>query len=232
VLFVRFPLLPDPVTGSLCAASGGWPVDCHEFLLSPGLSLAGSLKALIERVGSAHQKDAILVGVGLAGTWLLGLSALGALASGMRLLALFPYLGVDPAPYGAQRSTSNWCDRWLRIARLPLLGSVMAQAAVTPSPRGLEGVYLPGTLSWAHAGAVMDKSDFVSLIVPASAGVTVVLNNASPDLVVERTQVVFAALNDQIELAYADPGSGELAQQIVAWAQGGTFGDLRVASHA
>ena len=207
-------------------------MDCHEFLLSPGSGLASSLKAAIERVGSAHQDNTTLIGVGLAGTWLLGLSALGAMASGIRLLALFPYLGVDPTPYGAQRSTSNWCDRWLRMARLPLLRRVMAQAAVTPSPRGLEGVYLPGTMSWAHAGAVMDKSDFVSLIVPASSGVTVVLNSASSDLVLDRTQVVFAALNDGIALAFADPGSSELAQQVVAWAQGGAFGDVGVASNA
>jgi hypothetical protein len=207
-------------------------MDCHEFVLSPGLGLAGSLKSAIGRFGAAQQDNVTLIGVGLAGTWLLGLSALGALASGMRLLALFPYLGVDPAPYGAQRSTSNWCDRWLFMARLPLLRRVMAQAAVTPSPRGLEGIYLPGTLSWAHAGAVMDKSDFVSLIVPAGTGVTVVLNSASPDLAVDRTQVVFAALNDGITLAFADPGSSELAQQVVAWAQGGAFGDMGVVSNA
>ena len=96
-------------------------MDCHEHLLSPGSGLAGSLKSAIERVGAAQQDNVTLIGVGLAGTWLLGLSALGALASGMRLLALFPYLGVDPTPYGAQRSTSNWCDRWLFMARLPLL---------------------------------------------------------------------------------------------------------------
>jgi hypothetical protein len=190
------------------------------------------LKSAIGRFGAAQQDNVTLIGVGLAGTWLLGLSALGALASGMRLLALFPYLGVDPAPYGAQRSTSNWCDRWLFMARLPLLRRVMAQAAVTPSPRGLEGIYLPGTLSWAHAGAVMDKSDFVSLIVPAGTGVTVVLNSASPNLAVDRTQVVFAALNDGITLAFADPGSSELAQQVVAWAQGGAFGDMGVFSNA
>jgi hypothetical protein len=207
-------------------------MDCHEFVLSPGLGLAGSLKSAIGRFGAAQQDNVTLIGVGLAGTWLLGLSALGALASGMRLLALFPYLGVDPAPYGAQRSTSNWCDRWLFMARLPLLRRVMAQAAVTPSPRGLEGIYLPGTLSWAHAGAVMDKSDFVSLIVPAGTGVTVVLNSASPNLAVDRTQVVFAALNDGITLAFADPGSSELAQQVVAWAQGGAFGDMGVVSNA
>jgi hypothetical protein len=207
-------------------------MDCHEFVLSPGLGLAGSLKSAIGRFGAAQQDNVTLIGVGLAGTWLLGLSALGALASGMRLLALFPYLGVDPAPYGAQRSTSNWCDRWLFMARLPLLRRVMAQAAVTPSPRGLEGIYLPGTLSWAHAGAVMDKSDFVSLIVPAGTGVTVVLNSASPNLAVDRTQVVFAALNDGITLAFADPGSSELAQQVVAWAQGGAFGDMGVFSNA
>lgn len=207
-------------------------MDCHEHLLSPGSGLAGSLKSAIERVGAAQQDNVTLIGVGLAGTWLLGLSALGALASGMRLLALFPYLGVDPTPYGAQRSTSNWCDRWLFMARLPLLRRVMAHAAVTPSTRGLEGVYQPSTMSWAHAGAVMDKSDFVSLIVPASSGVTVVLNSASPDLVIERSQVVFAALNDGIALAFADPGSSELAQQVVAWAQGGAFGDVGVASNA
>jgi hypothetical protein len=207
-------------------------MDCHEFVLSPGLGLAGSLKSAIGRFGAAQQDNVTLIGVGLAGTWLLGLSALGALASGMRLLALFPYLGVDPAPYGAQRSTSNWCDRWLFMARLPLLRRVMAHAAVTPSLRGLEGIYLPGTLSWAHAGAVMDKSDFVSLIVPAGTGVTVVLNSASPDLAVDRTQVVFAALNDGITLAFADPGSSELAQQVVAWAQGGAFGDMGVVSNA
>jgi hypothetical protein len=78
----------------------------------------------------------------------------------------------------------------------------------------------------------MDKSDFVSLIVPAGTGVTVVLNSASPDLAVDRTQVVFAALNDGITLAFADPGSSELAQQVVAWAQGGAFGDMGVVSNA
>lgn len=232
MLIVRFSLLPDPVSESLCAACRAWPLDCRELLLRPDADLAASLKATLEQVGAAQQPGATLVGVGLAGTWLLALSAFGALASGLRLLALFPYLGVDAAPYGARRPASNWSDRWLSMARLPVLRRALAHAAVTPSPRGLEGIYLPGRMSWAHAGMAMDRSDFVSLIVPAGAGATVVLNLASPDLLVERARVAFAALNDGLNLAFADPHAGELAQRVLAWAQGAVFGDTGTLSNA
>lgn len=135
VLIISFPSIPDAVTESLCRLG---PVGGRAWQVLPlraDLPLAANLAQVLERA----QERAALVGVGLAGTLLLALAAL-APAGRLRRLALFPYLGVDASPYDQQGQSTAWSERWLRLARLPLLRSLMAQVAVTPPPRGLEGV--------------------------------------------------------------------------------------------
>jgi hypothetical protein len=224
VILVIFAGLVDPVSDALWGWCAGAGVRCDRLVLSPRVPAAGHL-ALVR--GALQGGDAV-VGVGLAGSLLLGLGG----PPGGRLLALFPYLGVNPDPYDAANRSAAWAERWLRLARLPLLRWVMARVALTPAPRGLEGIVARHRLSWRHAAAALTSTDFASLLVPARAPVTVVLNLASPDLRRERAGLVFAALNDGLAVAFADPGDPALPAQVGRWLQGQPFDAAPEATHA
>lgn len=183
---------------------------CDCLALSDGLTAADNLSV----VQGAVQGGEAAVGVGLAGSLLLGLGDLPDGAAGARLLALFPHLGVNPDPYGAGGWSPVWPDRWLRLARL-LLRWTMARVALTPAPRGLDGIFARHRLSWCAAAAALRSTDFASLIVASRPPVTVVLKRASPELRRERAGLAFSALNASVSLRFADPaGAGA---QLAAW---------------
>ena len=227
IYMVRFLSIPDPVSIALGEAAAAWQVPPRTALLREDSSLTSCLSALRE----AGQGGAGFVGVGLAGTLLLGLAALCGPQSDVRVLALFPYLGADAAVYGASSAATNWGNRWLRLARIPLIRHVMAYVAVSPPPLGLVGIYAPGRMSWAHAAAAIAKVDFVNLIVPVSCPTTVVLNRDAEHLDAELAGVVVPALNDTVQLAFSQPGADNLALRVQAWSQGGRFDDTEVAPH-
>ena len=226
MLIVSFPSVPDTVTESLCRPGPGGLRAWQAVTLRADLPLAANLAQVLDRA----QERAALVGVGLAGTLLLALSAL-APAGRLRRLALFPYLGVDASPYGDQAQSTAGAERWLRLARLPLLRSLMGQVALTPPPRGLEGVYPPGRLSWRHAAAALEWTEFAPLVAGAGSPLTLALNLASPTLRRSHAELVFPALNPDLELAFADPASGQLARRVQAWADGGRFDTDAATSH-
>jgi hypothetical protein len=216
VFLLSSPMFPDPVSMALGDSSqhGLQAVE-----LPVGASLVTSLAALKE----AAAPDCGFVGVGLVGTLLLGLAALCRPDSGVRVLALFPYLGVDTTVYGVNDVATTWANRWLALGRMRLTRSLMDRVAVSPAPLGLDHVYAPGSLSWAKAAAAMDKVDFVSLIMPVRCPTTVVLNLAAERLDLERARVMMPALNDEVQLAAFDPRSESLAARVQAWAIGGSF---------
>lgn len=219
MFLVCFSDLRDPVTDRLCAAAQAGILPAASLLLRADRPASANVQAVLARAGDG----AALVGVGLAGTLLLNLAAHVDPVAGWRMLALFPCLGVDARPYGADRPASPWSERWLRLARRPLVRRLMTSVAVTPGPRGLDGVVADRRLSWRHLAAAADRADFVGIVVPAAAAVTVVLNKASKLLDSARSEVVFQALNARLVVAAADPASADLPDRVRAWLQGGGF---------
>lgn len=228
MILVIFPGLADPVSEVLWRWCSGAGVRCDRLVLSEQRLAAANLAA----VRDAIQGGDAVVGVGLAGSLLLSLDDRPEPASGARLLALFPYLGVNAYAYGAGRLSATWSDRCLRLARLPWLGQAMAWVALTPAPRGLEGVLARHRLSWRHAASVLASTDFAGLLVAARGPVTVVLNLASPDLQRARAELVFSALNDRLSLAFADPADPDLPARVSQWLRGHPFNTAPEAVHA
>jgi hypothetical protein len=187
----------------------------ERFDVDPVFPSSYQLRVLGERIGGAPS----VVGVGLAATWLLNMSSRMPAADGVPMLALFPYLGVDAAPYGAYRYSTWWASKWLRLAKSWPMRHVMASVAITPRPRGLEGVYAPRRLSWAHAAAALDRPDFAALVLAPVSPITVVLNRACPDLSPERAQAVLAVMNAHIDVAFAHPNVAELPEVVRQWAE-------------
>ena len=220
--------LADPLSEALSRWCGGAGVRCDRLVLSEQRPAVANLAA----VHDALQGGDAVVGVGLAGSLLLSLGDWPEPASGGRLLALFPYLGVNAYAYGAGGLSATWSDRWLRLARLPWLGRAMAWVALTPAPRGLEGILARHRLSWRHAASVLASTDFAALLVAARGPVTVVLNLASPDLQRARAELVFAALNDRLSLAFADPADPDLPARVGHWLRGPPFRTAPEAVHA
>lgn len=193
---------------------------CERFDLDPRFPSRPQLQALGDRVAGASS----VVGVGLAATWLLSLGGRLPGADGVRMLALFPYLGVDAAPYGAYRYGTWWASLWLRLAGNRLLRHMMCAVAITPRPRGLEGVYATRRLSWAHAAAALDRPDFAALVLSPQAPITVVLNRASADLDPERAEAILAVMNEHISVAFAQPDVAEVCEVVRRWAAGNPVG--------
>lgn len=228
MILVIFSGLDDPVSDALWRWCCGAGVRCDRLVLSPKRPLAGNLALL----RAALQGSDLVVGVGLAGSLLLGLGEPPKVTPGARFLALFPYLGVNADPYGVAGGSAVWADRWLCLARWPLLRQLMAWVALTPAPRGLEGILARHRLSWRHVAAALAGTDFASLLMTAGAPVTVVLNQASPALCRDRAVVVFAALNAGLALAFADPAAPTLPAQLDRWLQGQRFDAPPQAGHA
>ncbi len=193
---------------------------CERFDLDPRFPSPPQLQALSDRVAGASS----VVGVGLAATWLLSMSGRLPGIDGVPMLALFPYLGVDAAPYGAYRYGTWWATLWLRLAGSRLLRHMMSAVAITPSPRGLEGIYASRRLSWAHAAAALDRPDFAALALSPQAPITVVLNRASADLLPERAEAILAVLNAHISVAFAQPDVAEICDVVRRWATGSPVG--------
>ena len=219
--------LTDPVSDALwrwCHAAG---VPCERLVLSDRQPCLHNLAA----VRSAMRPGEAVVGVGLAGSLLLSLGDRPQAGADTRLLALFPYLGVNPYPYGGGGVQSGWPDRWLRLAQLPLLRRLLAWVALTPAPRGLDGVVAARQLSWRLAASVLPTTDFASLLVAARAPMTVVLNLAAPDLLRARAELVFAALNSALSLGFADPADPGLPARVGGWLQGLALASPPEAAH-
>ena len=189
---------------------------CERFDLDPRFPSRPQLQALGDRVAGASS----VVGVGLAATWLLSIGGRLPGTDGVPMLALFPYLGVDAAPYGAYRYGTWWASLWLRLAGNRLLRHMMRAVAITPRPRGLEGVYATRRLSWVHAAAALDRPDFAALVLSPEAPITVVLNRASADLEPERAEAILAVMNEHISVAFAQPDAAEVCEVVRRWAAG------------
>jgi len=227
VILLIFSGLSDPVSDALWRWCCGAGVRCDRLVLNARRPASHNLAAVRDALRGG---DAV-VGVGLAGSLLLGLGDPPEGAPGARLLALFPYLGANADPYGAWGLSPAWTERWLRLARWPLLRQLMARLALTPAPRGLEGIVAPHRLSWRHVAAALSSTDFASLLMSARAPATVVLNLSSPDLRRDRAALVFAALNPGLSLAFADPAAPALPTQVGRWLQGQRFDALPEAAH-
>jgi hypothetical protein len=228
VILLIYSRLSDPVSEALWRWCGAAGVRCDRLVLSDEWPVAGNQAV----VRSALRSGDAVVGVGLAGSLLLALGDLPEEVPGVRLLALFPYLGVNADPYGAGDGTAVWADRWLRLARWPLLRLLLGRVALTPAPRGLEGVLARHRMSWRHVAAALVSTDFTGLLLAARSPVTVVLNQASPELRRERAGLVFSALNERLALAFADPAAPALPAQVGRWLQGHRFDDPSLAAHA
>jgi hypothetical protein len=217
VLLLQFDQLTDPVTSALrklCVAAGG----VHSVVgLRADRGFAHNLSAVQAALpAGAHP----LVGVGLAGTLLLGILGAVPLDPALRVLALFPYLGVDSPPYAASHLPSGIAQQCLQAAGRPWLGRVWRHVGVTPRPRGLEGVYPPAVVSWRHAAACLQTVEFAHLLGLVQHPATVVLNQASPQLNPARALVSLRAFNALITPGLADPAAPGLAAQVMDWADG------------
>ena len=219
--------LTDPVSDALWQWFHAAGVPCERLVLSDRQPCLHNLAA----VRSALRPGGAVVGVGLAGSLLLSLGDRPEAGADTRLLALFPYLGVNAYPYDGSGTLTTWPDRWLRLARLPLLRQLLARVAVTPSPRGLEGILACHQLSWRLAASVLPTTDFASLLVAARAPMTVVLNLAAADLQRARAELVFAALNSALTLGFAGPADPGLPAQVGRWLQGLAFDSPPEAAH-
>lgn len=187
---------------------------CEHFDLDSKFPTAHHLRALGERMQGASS----VVGVGLAATWLLNIGGRLPGADGVPMLALFPYLGVDAAPYDAHRYSTWRASQWLRLAQSWPLRHVMAAVAITPRPRGLEGVYAPRRLSWTDASAALDRPDFAALVLAPVSAITVVLNASSADLLPERAKAVLTVMNSHITVDFAKPNADEVCELVRQWA--------------
>lgn|GEM_PF-1656677 len=228
VLLLCFPDLRDPVTDHLRRAADAGALPSASLCLRADRPASANVEAVMARAG----QGAALVGVGLAGTLLLHLAARCDPAAGWRMLSLFPCLGVDARPYGADRPASAWPQRWLRLAQRRLARRLMAAVAVTPPLRGLDGIVAERRLSWRHLAAATDRADFVGIVVPAAAPVTVVLNAASRMLDRARSDVLFQALNPHLALGQAHPAAADLPGSVGAWVQGAGFASVGDGVHA
>jgi hypothetical protein len=220
--------LVDPVSDALWQWCRGAGVRCDQLVLGDRQTCLRNLGT----VRAALRSGDAVVGVGLAGSLLLSLGDRPEAGADARLLALFPYLGVNAYPYDRSAALTAWPERWLRLARLPLLRQALARVALTPAPRGLEGILAVHQLSWRLAASVLPTTDFASLLVAARAPMTVVLNLAAPDLQRERAELVFAALNSALALAFADPADPGLPAQVGNWLQGQAFDSPPESAHA
>lgn len=228
MLLLCFSDLRDPVTDHLRSSADGGTLASSSLWLRADRPVSANADAVLS---SAGQGDA-LVGVGLAGTLLLHLAAHCEPGAGLRMLSLFPCLGVDARPYGAERPAASWPQRWLRLAQRRWTRRLMAAVAVAPPPQGLDGVVADRRLSWRHLAAATDRADFVGIVVPPAFPVTVVLNAASRMLDRARSEVLFQALNPQLTLGVAHPGSADLPGSVGAWARGGGFPPATGGLHA
>ena len=223
MLLLHFDQLTDPVTTALrklCLGAGG----VHAVA---GLRAERGFADNVSAVQAAQAAQTMpagsaqaLVGVGLAGTLLLGLLGATPVEPALRVLVLFPYLGVDGPAYGASHLPSGMAQHWLQAAARPWLGRVWRHVGVTPRPRGLEGVYAPAALSWRHAAACLQTVEFARLVGQVQHPATVVFNQASPDLDAARAHVSLQAFNALLTPGLADPGAPGLAAQVLAWADG------------
>ncbi len=223
MLLLQFDQLNDPVTTALrklCMASGG----VHGVVgLGAGRGFADNLSAVqaaLAGQAAPPQPEQALVGVGLAGSLLLGLLGAVPLEPGLRVLVLFPYLGVDGPAYGASHLPSGMAQHWLQAAARPWLGRIWRHVGVTPRPRGLEGVLAPAVLSWRHAAACLQTVEFARLVGQVLHPATVVFNQASPHLDAARALVSLQAFNALLTPGLADPADPALAAQVLAWADG------------
>lgn len=217
MLLLQFDQLTDPVTAALrklCAGAGA----VHGVVgLCADRGFAHNVSAVQAALpGSAHA----LVGVGMAGTLLLGLLGAVPVDPALRVLALFPYLGVDVPAYGASHLPSGLAQNCLQAAGRPWLGRVWRHVGLTPRPRGLEGVYPPAALSWRHAAACLQTVEFARLVGQIQHPATVVLNQASPHLDPARARVSLHAFSALLTPGLADPAAPVLAAQVLAWADG------------
>ncbi len=217
MLLLQFDLLTDPVTAALrklCLAAGG----VHGVVgLRADRGFAHNLSAVQAALqGAAHP----LVGVGLAGTLLLGLLGAVPVDPALRAMALFPYLGVDGPAYGASHLPSGLAQNCLQAAGRPWIGRVWRHVGLTPRPRGLEGVYPPAALSWRDAAACLQTVEFARLLGQVQHPVVAVLNQASPHLDPVRARVSLQAFNALVTPGLADPAAPGLPGQVLAWADG------------
>ena len=217
MLLLQFDHLTDPVTlalRKLCVAAGGM----HGVV---GLRADRAFADNLAAVQAAAQGPArALVGVGLAGTLLLGLLGAVPVEPALRVLALFPYLGVDSPAYGASHLPSGMAQHCLQAAGRPWLGRIWRHVGVTPRPRGLDGLYAPAALSWRHAAACLQTVEFARLVGQVQHPATVVLNQASPHLDAARARVSLLAFNALLTPGLAAPAAPGLAAQVLAWADG------------
>ena len=217
MLLLQFDHLTDPVTAALrklCVAAGS----AHRVVgLRADRGFAHNLSAVQAALPvGAHP----LVGVGLAGTLLLSLLGAVPVDPALRVLALFPYLGVDSPAYGASHLPSGMAQQCLQAASRPWLGFVWRHVGVTPRPRGLEGVYPPSVVSWRHAAACLQTVEFARLLGLVQHPATVVLNQTCPQLDPARALVSLRAFNALITPGLADPAAPGLAGQVLDWADG------------
>lgn len=158
-----------------------------------------------------------LVGVGVAATVLLGAATESERHNPPGMLALFPFLGVDAPPYGYIGQSTRLCDALLRFGATWLGRRLLSQVSVSAEPMGLQGVYPPGSLSWSQAAGCMVAPDFVSLIIPPAAPVTVVLNRSAPALDEAASELLVGALNPHLSLGFAAPDDDDLSVRVRDW---------------
>ncbi len=224
MLLVSIDSCPDRVSARLQAEAVRAGVAQAALRVEAGLPVA---EAAARVAGAAAQVPAgapvRLVGAGLAASLLL--AAASGLPAGrdLQVLALFPWLGCDSTVYGEPAIEPVAASRWMALARRPPWRTLLAHVAVSPPPRGLEGVYAGGVPSWRDAAGALPGADVVSLAAPVACDVTLVLNGACPTLDLARARVLLPALNPRLVPLVGQPDAPELAAAVLAWAVDGSF---------
>lgn len=222
MIIVSFDDCPDVVSNTLLARFAVPGVSTH-LRIKAGLSLAEAVAEVVRQVLTAAVSPVHLVGAGLAASLLLASGALLPAEPRARLLALFPWLGVDSTLYGESAQPGAWPARYLALARRPGLSLFFSRIAIAREPRGLERVYSGGAPSWKQAAVAAPSTEFTSLVVPVSSDTTLVLNSASPHLDAQRAVVLVPALNPRLHLAIARPDRPDLPEAVQAWSLGQDF---------
>lgn len=170
MLLVSIDSCPDRVSARLQAEAVRAGVAQAALRVEAGLPVA---EAAARVAGAAAQVPAgapvRLVGAGLAASLLL--AAASGLPAGrdLQVLALFPWLGCDSTVYGEPAIEPVAASRWMALARRPPWRTLLAHVAVSPPPRGLEGVYAGGVPSWRDAAGALPGADVVSLAAPSAS---------------------------------------------------------------
>ena len=219
--------MPDPVSQALLRVADGLPCALHRLVLGDV-----PLDENLDRIRQECTGASALVGVGVAGTLLLSAAARTSVLKSQRLLALFPFVGVDAPPYGQGGGLSARVSHvLLRLGAARLTRRLFSHMAIAARPLGLQGVYPPGSLSWTRAAGCTSTLEFVSMVIPPAVPITLVLNQDALAIDASACEILVAALNENLSLGLDSPGSSGWAERMTVWLEEGRWPAPKEAVH-